>query len=125
MIVLSFGYKKPQSGDRGSIWFPAIEFDIERLNTHSHDGLNSAVLSTGSSFSVSQNLPTVWTSDGLAQYKQSVTIPSPIKYDTCVIQFRKTDDKSILHLTAVRTSINTFDVYTYDSTLDVTVVYGS
>lgn len=46
MLVLSKGYKLPQAGDFGTDWFPALEFDIQRLNDHTHDGLNSQQISS-------------------------------------------------------------------------------
>lgn len=45
MVVLSFGFQNPQNGDPGSIYFPALNFDIEQLNDHTHDGVNSALIS--------------------------------------------------------------------------------
>ena len=41
MIVLSNGYKLPETGDFGDVWFPALEDNIQRINTHNHDGTDS------------------------------------------------------------------------------------
>lgn len=45
MITLSYGYEKPQNGDTGDVFFPALERDIQRLNDHTHDGVNSPFIS--------------------------------------------------------------------------------
>lgn len=44
MIVLSNGYKLPEIGDFGDVWFPALEDNIQRVNDHTHDGNDSAKL---------------------------------------------------------------------------------
>jgi len=49
MITLSNGYRLPETGDFGNEWFPSLEFNIERLNDHNHDGLSSEKL-TSSNF---------------------------------------------------------------------------
>lgn len=41
MITLSKGFKKPESGDFGDVWFPALEDNIQQLNDHAHDGVDS------------------------------------------------------------------------------------
>lgn len=41
MIILSNGYKLPEIGDFGDVWFPALEDNIQRTNDHNHDGTNS------------------------------------------------------------------------------------
>lgn len=48
MDVLSYGYKKPQDGDTGDVFFPAIEDNIQRVNDHTHDGVNSAFIASQS-----------------------------------------------------------------------------
>lgn len=41
MIILSNGYKLPETGDFGDVWFPSLEDNIQRTNDHNHDGTNS------------------------------------------------------------------------------------
>lgn len=124
MVVLSYGYKKPVTGDRGSVWFPALEFDIQRLNDHTHNGTNSALLDSQSVNAISQDLAVSWTLVDTAKYRQTVTMPGTLQFNTTDISFRKTSDKSLLYLSAVRVGVNSFYVYTMDPTLDVTVIYG-
>lgn len=45
--TLTYGYKKPQNGDDSSQWFSDIAEDIQLVNDHTHNGVNSSQLSTG------------------------------------------------------------------------------
>lgn len=44
MTTLTYGFKRPATGDQGSVWFPAMEDNITRLDAHDHDGTDSAQL---------------------------------------------------------------------------------
>jgi hypothetical protein len=46
MITLTFGVLKPENGDKGSVFFPALEDNLQQLNDHDHDGLNSSKISS-------------------------------------------------------------------------------
>jgi len=46
MITLTFGILKPQNGDKGSVFFPALEDNLQQLNDHNHDGFNSSKISS-------------------------------------------------------------------------------
>jgi len=48
MIILSNGYKLPETGDFGDVWFPALEDNIQRTNDHTHNGTNSSKISSSS-----------------------------------------------------------------------------
>lgn len=48
MQTLTYGFKKPQVTDQGSIVFPALESNWQQVNDHNHDGVNSALLSPNS-----------------------------------------------------------------------------
>ena len=44
-ITLSYGFIKPVDGDAASSWFDSIEATITQLNSHDHDGTDSAAIS--------------------------------------------------------------------------------
>lgn len=44
MDTLSYGVKKPSSGDKGSLFFPALESNAQIQNDHDHDGVDSALI---------------------------------------------------------------------------------
>lgn len=40
----TYGYKRPVNGDRGSVWFADLITNIDRMDAHDHDGVDSALL---------------------------------------------------------------------------------
>lgn len=42
--TLPFGRIKPATGEKGNIWFPALENNLEKDDAHSHDGVTSTKL---------------------------------------------------------------------------------
>ena len=45
MQILSNGYQKPETGDFGSEFFPALEQNIQLMNDHNHNGTNGEKIS--------------------------------------------------------------------------------
>lgn len=125
MITLSYGYKKPQAMDKGNTLWSALEGNIQRLNDHTHDGVNSAKLPAQNFQTTIQVIPFAsWDPTGLPLgfYKQSVSIPIGFTFDDFIISFR--DSEGIIYPTIVRTSNTTYDIYTIDNTQDFIAVYG-
>ena len=127
MEVLTYGLKKPETGDKGSTFFPALEDDITQLDAHNHNGVNSAKLSTSSLVNSTQAiLAAGWIAlgDGTGRYYQNVTMAGGLAYDGQLIAFRKTDgNKDYLCLDVEKVSANTYKVYCNDNTLNVTALY--
>ena len=47
MDLTTYGYRLPEAGDpakTASGWFASMEFNINRLDEHDHDGANSSLL---------------------------------------------------------------------------------
>lgn len=125
MIEISYGYKLPQTKDKGTIFWPALEFDIQRVATHNHNGSNSAKLTSTSVQTVTQALSAAnWVALGNGNYKQEVTLPSSMRFDDYSIEFR-TDDGQVLLLSAKRTDFVKFEVFINDPTVNLVVVYSS
>lgn len=79
MLTLSYGYKKPETGDRGSVWFPALEDNITRLNSHDHDGVDSVLLTPDSLQKPTSTIAIIdWVDDGGGNYHKEVTVPIEI-----------------------------------------------
>lgn len=127
MVTLSYGYKKPVNGDRGSVWFPALEDNITRLNTHSHDGSDSALLHITSISRTTQDIAAgSWAHQGGGTYKQTITMPGSLLFADVGTKFYingGSDDGAEISPTVVRASINTYDVYVNDNTLALKVLY--
>lgn len=124
MLTLSYGYKQPETGDKGSIWFPALEFDINRLNLHSHNGLDSVKLSSSSVVATVQVVTAAgWVAQGGGTYKQTVTCPAGITVDDYEIATWDNVGGNKLYLTISKVTANTFDVSINDNTIDLRVKY--
>lgn len=129
MQTLSYGIKKPQTGDKGggaNGFWAALEFDLTQLNNHNHDGSDSALLDATSFVALTQNIVAAgWTASG-SNYRQLVTMPGVTTFDNFgQINFRDTATKAPLLLGIEKVSSNTFYVYINDPSLDVTIYYGT
>ena len=75
MQTLSYGWKKPQTGDKGDTFFPALEDNIQKSNDHTHDGSNSAKIDTSNLNKTTVSVTNSgWTASG-DLYRKSVTFP--------------------------------------------------
>ncbi len=126
--TLSYGFEKPATGDKGSTFFPALESDIQQMNDHNHNGVNSAKLAAGSTQATVQHLAHASWVGASAPYSMVVTIPSALTltgsvYEDLAMQFRNHADGSIMYLDMVKDSSTTFTLYINDNTIDVDVAY--
>lgn len=123
-ITLSKGYKLPETGDRG--FWTDLEFDISRLNAHKHDGSDSTLISAFNLDKSSQTLlAAAWTAVAgqAGTYKQTVTLPTGNAMSTILPRFLNPAGDDML-LSVRKVSVNSYDVFINDNTLDVTVIYG-
>lgn len=123
MQTLTYGYKKPETNDRGSVVFPAMEDNITRLNGHNHDGSNSAQLPATSMVATTQTiLAADWVDQTNGMYRQLVTLPAGFTYDTVSVNVRLTSGHYI-YPTIEKVSATTMYVYINDNSLDLKLVY--
>lgn len=127
MQTLSFGYKQPETGDPGSVWFPAIEDNIERLNDHTHNGTDSAQL-TPSSLSKSAFKSTIlavgWSAGSNGNYSQTITVPAGVtEINNYVVIFYITSSGVRVFPTMQRVSETTYTLTVNNSALALTAVY--
>lgn len=124
MQTLSKGFKKPQTGDKGSVFFPALEDNIQQLNDHSHNGSNSQLLTASASTAVTQSISSAsWSHQGGGTYRQTVTMPGVITFDTHAIELRNSATNRKLFLDVEKVTSNTYYVYVNDNTLNLTALY--
>ena len=123
--TLSYGYVQPASGDKGSVFWQALEDDIQQLNDHSHDGIDSAKLTALASDAVSQNiLAAAWVDLGEGSYRQLVTVPTGFTVDLCTVSFRESVTGDYIHgLRVTKASATTYYVYINDNSLSLKAVY--
>lgn len=123
MLTLTYGYKKPETQDLGPVVFPAMEDNIQRLNDHTHNGTNSAPLGASSVVPTFQTLSAgSWALVANAIYKQTVSMPTGLVFENTSKEYRLPDG-TVFYPTVVRLSTTSYDIYTNDNSLAVTVAY--
>ena len=124
MITTTYGYKLPQDGDRGSIFWDALEFNISRVDQHDHDGSDSKKLTSVSIENSTQSVPnTGWVLQGNGIYRQLVSMPSGLAFATSGIEIRDAADNSIIYPTITKVGASSFYIFINDNTKNLTVVY--
>lgn len=121
--TLTNGYILPQTGDLGTIWFAALESNIQRLNDHNHDGTNSNKLTALSFTLLVDNLVMGDFSVVGDEYRATVTVPAGISVDETTIKFRDPTTKDPMYLKVEKISLTQFYVYALEA-VDAEVIYG-
>jgi hypothetical protein len=123
MLTLSFGFKKPETNDKGDIVFPALEDNIQQLNDHDHNGTNSKKLPSSSIEPLTATLASgSWVATTNDRYRQLVTLPVSLTYDTTTIEARLSSGHVFLP-TIEKVSATQFYLYINDNSENVTVLY--
>lgn len=125
MLTLTYGYLKPQTGDKGSDWFPALETDIQQLNDHTHNGTNSSLIPATSVTALTQNIPAAgWSATSGGMYRQLVTVTGGNLFDSFATPVFKDQTTKVQYFLGVeRVSTTTYYIYTNDNTIAVTAYY--
>jgi len=123
MIVLSNGYQLPEDGDLGDIWFDALESNIQRLNDHSHNGVDSEKLSQSSIEAVSSTIDSGDFDLVGDMYEETITLPSLIQVDTSDITFRDATTREPIYLKFEIVSVTQIKVFT-NTPVSVIVVFS-
>lgn len=127
--TLSYGYVLPEDGDHGSVFFPALEDDITQLNSHNHNGTNSALLTVASIVGVADTTSLVaasWVLVSGGVYRILVTTPPGVNYSSygrCFEITNGTDTGCTFYPTTVKVSATTYYVYSNDNTITATILY--
>jgi hypothetical protein len=128
--TLSYGFEKPATGDKGTVFWPALEDNIQQLNDHTHNGTNSARLTSVGSQATVQSVTAVgWSSVGDGLYRQLVTLPAALTavggvYNDYKIQIRNAAaTERVLLLPVEKVSTTTFYVWINDNTIALKVIY--
>lgn len=122
--TLSYGYIQPANGDKGSVWFPALNTNIQKLNDHTHNGSDAAQINAGVIVSGTVSiLAAGWTLVEAGKYKQTVTVPAGFTTTGYSITVRLASTNTVIYPTIDYVSGTTFDIYTCDNTLSYTAVF--
>lgn len=113
MIVLSNGYKLPETGDFGDVWFPALEDNITRVNSHNHDGSNSEKLTSANIAAVRQTvLSADFIDQGNGEFRATVAMPAGVLFDDTVILAKDPTTKDQVYLKLEKIGDSSFYLYT-------------
>lgn len=131
MLQTSNGFNKPETGDKGSIFFPALEENIQQLNDHSHDGEDTNKLTTiAFNHNSSDALSSNWGLELVAkpgQYRQLVTLPVvgtvPLTLGNIGLFVIDADTGHPHYPTIEQNTATTFYIYTNDSNLSFKIIY--
>lgn len=124
MLTLSYGFKKPQTGDKGSVFWPALEQDIQQLNDHNHDGANSTKLTAKSIVGVSGALlAAAWVATSGGTYRAQVTTPAGVAFNDYGLIFRITSSGHVIYPTVEKIDATNFYVYSNDNTIGLTYLF--
>lgn len=121
--TLSYGYIQPQNGDKGSIWFPALNDNIQQLNDHTHDGVTSALIAATSIAAGTVNIPAgSWTLSSPGLYQQDVTVPAGYNTAGYSITFYLNTGEIILPSISILSSTS-FRIFGPSNTLSYIAVF--
>ncbi len=124
MLTLTKGFKKPEAGDKGIIFFPAMEDNIQQMNEHTHNGVDSQTIGPGALVSEIVVLVAAnWVAQGGGTFRQLVTCPGSLTYDNTSKEYRLASDSSPFFPTVEKVSSNTFYIYVNDNTINVNVYF--
>ena len=125
MLTLSYGFKKPEPGDKGDVFFPALQDNAQKLNDHTHNGTDSAKLTTLAMNSLTSTISSAnWVASGDV-YRQLISMPAGLTFDNVVIGFRESVSTNTSYLNVEKVSSNSYYVYCNDSTKSFTAQYSS
>lgn len=124
MQTLSKGWKKPETGDFGDIWFPAMEDNIDQMNSHNHDGIDSEKIDISSVQKLTQTvLNTDFVDQGDGYHRALVTVPGGFLVDDFTIVLKDPTTKDQIHAKIEKVSGVTFYIYT-NTVQNFEVYYG-
>jgi hypothetical protein len=124
METLTFGFIKPQDGDKGQQHFDAMEANWQQVNDHNHEGTNSAKLGSAALNHTSQAVANSgWAIVANGIYRQAVTAVGGLPYENYELVFRNSANGDRLYLDTEKIGASQFYVYCNDNTVDLTVTY--
>lgn len=138
MQTTTYGYLNPQSADlsKGANgWMAAYNFNVLRADGHSHNGVDSVLLSISSLSALTVTAASgSWTNNSggsglpISGYVQSVTVPAGVgEINNYLVKFLISTSGSTqyqqVYLFYNRTSGTTFDLYSNNNAIDVLCVF--
>lgn len=126
--TLSNGYKNPETGDRGSSFFPDLNSNITLVNGHKHDGTDGEKINVKDIVSQTQTIASAsWGSDlGGSTYTQAITMPTGVEFDKVSMTFKISgggDDGTVIYPTVVKTGASAYNITVNDNAIAILAIY--
>jgi len=132
MQTLTYGYQKPEDGDRSTTWFPALASNVQKLNDHTHDGVNSSQVNpagldkTNFSQSFAAGDSGGWIADGAypGNYYKDISVPAGVlEINDYFVKLIDSSVNSVLSLSWERIDAQSYRVHSNDNTLALLIKY--
>lgn len=132
MTTTTYGYRKPDDGDKAkgtNGWYASLNFNIDRFDAHSHNGIDSATIPLSSFTPFSQSITAVgWVTDSAGGYMQTITVPIGVtEVSDYNVKFIYTapvaKSGEVAYLGYDRQSATTYILYCNDNTATFTAIY--
>lgn len=124
MLTLTYGYKKPQTNDKGNVFFTPLEVDIQQLNDHAHNGVDSAPISVANLTKSSATIAAgSWGATSGGRYRQEITLPAGFTYANTQFKFTSAAGNVLFPTLELGSAANKYYVYVNDNTLVLTALY--
>lgn len=124
--VLTYGMKIPNDGDTSATWMPDIEDNFTQLDGHTHDGVDSPILSSASFEVITVTAASAsWSLVANGTYKQTVSMPGVLEFPNKNVSFRNASTGDVLYLTCKKVTATTFDIYINDNSITVSCLIGA
>lgn len=122
--TLSYGFVRPAEGDLASVWMDALEDNVTQLNSHDHDGTDSALIAAASISKYTTTIAsTGYTSLGNGNYSKVITVPAAItEINSYLVQFYITATGVRVWPSVERASATSYTIY-LNQQLALTAVY--
>ena len=125
METLTYGFKKPQNGDKGQGLFDDLSYNVQKTNDHTHDGVNSPKVNISSLTKQSQLvLNSNWINPVGGVYSQVISMVGGLQFDTSTITIRETSTGKLMNLLYEKVDVSAFRLYCNDATKDLTILYA-
>lgn len=113
MQILSNGYKKPETGDLGSTWFPALEDNVDLSNSHAHDGTDGTKINAVNLLKQTLTvLAASFADQGNGYWRATVTVPNALSIDNFCVTLKDPTTKEVIHAKTEKLSSTQFYIYT-------------
>jgi len=120
--TLSKGIIKPETGDTGDVWFPALGSNAEIQNDHTHDGITSRKIASSSVETTVDNITQADFSIEGTEYRATLNLPIGSLIATTRVSFRDPTTKEMIYPRIAFLSSTSIYVF-LNEPLDLEVLY--